>query len=322
MSGYLQGQVWFREVRGSERDVLLAMADHGDDDGTRIYPSMDYLAWKVGLSKRRTQQIVSAMRERGVLIVVREATRYDPTHYRMRLEALPEKAARPGVQSASPLAVRGEIAEPAGVQSERGRGEAQSSPKPSREPSVEPSATGSARAQAELPEDFPDELRPHLRGVYRVLRDLAQRQGARAVAPLSLANVIMARPFKPLVRSAHDYAAWADSKAQRRKDVVSGYRNWLDRVDDAAQTERVDSEGRLTVHDVPRPNGNGNGRGVLHSMTFDDGRSWEELLPHEKRHAMEMYSNGRDPSKPSEEPVPIVPSGRPDFLSSVLADSA
>ena len=94
--------------------------------------------------------------------------------------------------------------------------------------------------RTDLPADFPEELKPHLEVAHRVLTDLAQRQGANAVQIVSLASVVMARRNKPLVRAAHDFAAWADGKAQRRKDVVAGYRNWLDRVDDLAGIERLD----------------------------------------------------------------------------------
>jgi hypothetical protein len=54
---------------------------------------------------------------------------------------------------------------------------------------------------------------------------------------LSLASVVQARPRKPLVRGAHDFASWADGQARRRRDVVSGYRNWLDNTNDLAALE-------------------------------------------------------------------------------------
>lgn len=94
------------------------------------------------------------------------------------------------------------------------------------------------------PDDFPEELLPHLRAVFRVLRGLAERHGAKAVSVPALAQVLMARPHKPLVRAAHDFAGWADGKAQRRKDVVAGYRNWLDRTDDLAAVEPLGDDGR------------------------------------------------------------------------------
>jgi len=108
---------------------------------------------------------------------------------------------------------------------------------------------------AELPEDFPEELLPHLRIVFKVLRDLARRHDAKAVTALSLGSVVMARPRKPLVRAAHDFAAWADGKASRRKDVVAGYRNWLDRTDDLATLEPLNGNGLLSSRDERRRRG-------------------------------------------------------------------
>jgi hypothetical protein len=96
----------------------------------------------------------------------------------------------------------------------------------------------SSSADDELPTGFPVELTPHLNAAEAVLADLAARQGSKAVTRMSLASVIAGRPRKPLVKSARDFASWADGKAQKRRDVVSGYRNWLDRTDDLAATER------------------------------------------------------------------------------------
>lgn len=99
---------------------------------------------------------------------------------------------------------------------------------------------GSSSEKVTLPDDFPDELRPHLKATFRILRSLAERHNAKSVNVVSLASVVMARPRKPLVRCAHDCAAHWDGRAQPVKDVVSAYRNWLDRADDLASTEAID----------------------------------------------------------------------------------
>jgi hypothetical protein len=103
---------------------------------------------------------------------------------------------------------------------------------------VNEGGVGGDGVEPSLPADFPDDLTPHLTAVQSVLGDLAARHGASAVTRLSLASVIAGRPRKPLVKSARDFASWADGKAQKRRDVVAGYRNWLDRTDDLAATER------------------------------------------------------------------------------------
>lgn len=95
------------------------------------------------------------------------------------------------------------------------------------------------RARDEVPDDFPDELRPHAREVYRVLDAIARDCGAKAISPKGLAYVLMARPRRPLVKTAYDLA----SSGRRPRDVVATYRNWLDREEDLAAVERLPGEG-------------------------------------------------------------------------------
>lgn len=115
------------------------------------------------------------------------------------------------------------------------------------------------KEKVDLPRDFPDELKPHLAAAYRVLRDLAERHNAKALSPLGLANVVMARPHKPIVRAAHDCAAYWDDRNQPLRDVVAAYRNWLDKADDLAGIELVDGKGIPTVRQ-PLKAVNGAGR--------------------------------------------------------------
>lgn len=110
-------------------------------------------------------------------------------------------------------------------------------------------ARASASADA-VPDGFPAELRPHAREAMRVLRDAASRQrNAKAVTARALALVIQARPRKPIVAAAYDYAAWLDGK--QRRDLVAGYRNWLDGTADLAALEVLPGEAA-----PPPPGGN------------------------------------------------------------------
>lgn len=115
----------------------------------------------------------------------------------------------------------------------------------SRSTATAKSQSAPSRATAdEVPDDFPDELRPHAREVMRVLRDVAERTPhARAVKVAALASVIMARQRKPLVKAAHDYRAWAIGRNYPHRDVVSAYRNWLEREPDLAAVELVSTSG-------------------------------------------------------------------------------
>lgn len=92
----------------------------------------------------------------------------------------------------------------------------------------------------DLPENFPDELAPHLDAVLPILREVAAAKGGIAVSRGAVARTIMARPRRPIVKAAHDFAAYflGGRGAKRpQRDVVAGYRNWLDRENDLAAPE-------------------------------------------------------------------------------------
>lgn len=59
---------------GSEMLLALAMADHANDDGARIWPSLDELARKTRQSRRTVQRQIAKMLASGWLEQVRTAT--------------------------------------------------------------------------------------------------------------------------------------------------------------------------------------------------------------------------------------------------------
>lgn len=69
MSNKLCGQVWDLALPRSERDVLMAMADNADDDGSRCYPSIDHLAWKTDYSPRQVQRAIASLKAKGIVEV-------------------------------------------------------------------------------------------------------------------------------------------------------------------------------------------------------------------------------------------------------------
>lgn len=87
MSAKLMGQVYSIELGHAEQDVLLAMADHAQDDGSNVFPSVDRIAWKTGYDRRSVQRAMKALREGCVLVETAAATRTLPTEYRIDLGA-------------------------------------------------------------------------------------------------------------------------------------------------------------------------------------------------------------------------------------------
>jgi hypothetical protein len=67
MSIKLMSQVWTLELEHGQQIVLLAMADHADDDGARCYPSVSYLAWKTNYSERQVQRIMAQLQEDQII---------------------------------------------------------------------------------------------------------------------------------------------------------------------------------------------------------------------------------------------------------------
>lgn len=77
---------------GSELLLALALADIGQDDGSRIHPSVQFMAHKTRMSERNIQYLLAKMLERGILQVVRKGGRHNgqnfTTKYRIDIEAL------------------------------------------------------------------------------------------------------------------------------------------------------------------------------------------------------------------------------------------
>lgn len=69
MSIYVQSKLWEHSTqKGSSLLLLLAIADHADDNG-RAYPSIDRLASKTRLSRRQVQALSSDLQNSGDLVV-------------------------------------------------------------------------------------------------------------------------------------------------------------------------------------------------------------------------------------------------------------
>ncbi|MDE2098667.1 MAG: helix-turn-helix domain-containing protein [Patescibacteria group bacterium] len=83
--------VWGCDVSIVEQAILMALADHAHDDGTKVYPSVARIAWKVGASRATVQRVLQRLRSSGVLVVVHQGGGRDATEYTLHLELLPQK---------------------------------------------------------------------------------------------------------------------------------------------------------------------------------------------------------------------------------------
>ncbi|MGC1107110.1 MAG: hypothetical protein WA876_11275 [Candidatus Acidiferrales bacterium] len=67
MSGLLAGKVWHSGLPSLFKPLAACLADEGNDQGEGIYPSIAYLAWKLGTSERSVQRGMRGLREIGVI---------------------------------------------------------------------------------------------------------------------------------------------------------------------------------------------------------------------------------------------------------------
>jgi hypothetical protein len=76
---------------GSEKLTALAMAEHGDPDGSNIYPATHTVAMMTEQSDRTVMRHIDRMVARGWLVMVEErGGRHRPNIYRMPIENIPE----------------------------------------------------------------------------------------------------------------------------------------------------------------------------------------------------------------------------------------
>ena len=88
MSVRVMSGVWEVDLEHGAQGLLLALADHADDDGRRCYPSVPYLAWKTGYSESQVRRIMKQLRESGLIVPVANENggRGNPVEYVIHLE--------------------------------------------------------------------------------------------------------------------------------------------------------------------------------------------------------------------------------------------
>lgn len=69
MSVKVMAAVWEMDLARADKLVLLAFADHADDDGI-CYPSVARIAWKTGYSERSIQRVLRRLEAAEILAIV------------------------------------------------------------------------------------------------------------------------------------------------------------------------------------------------------------------------------------------------------------
>ena len=102
MSVSVMGLCWYTKgLTPAQKVVLVALADHGEDDGSRVFPGVERLTFKTSLSERTVRRVLSDLRGKGLLIVIKDSTFHNTTEYRIdlsELQVLQERPARDAIQ--------------------------------------------------------------------------------------------------------------------------------------------------------------------------------------------------------------------------------
>lgn len=111
MSGLLAGKVWQSALAAELKPLAAALADIASDDGTRIYPSVEYIGWLLGRTRRAVQTGLSKLRKAEILHVVwgGKGGRHSPTEYRLIESKLPSRDPWRNSASIAPFPVNGAV---------------------------------------------------------------------------------------------------------------------------------------------------------------------------------------------------------------------
>lgn len=93
MSKSLESMVWQSALDADLKPLAAVMADMGNDDGYGIYPSVEKLAWLLGVSERAVQYKLRKLRKAGILEVSQVGGGRFTTKHRLVVSKLPARDA-------------------------------------------------------------------------------------------------------------------------------------------------------------------------------------------------------------------------------------
>ena len=152
MSVEVMSAVWRLDLPQNKKLVLLAIADHANDDGI-AWPSQGRIAWKTGYKRRNIKRILDELIEDGFLTVMRLGRgRGNSTVHQLTLQNAPRLSEYNADDYYVPFKEKVSVATPNGVKGALGgekvhseviKGVLANAPEPSLEPSLEPSYSAS-----------------------------------------------------------------------------------------------------------------------------------------------------------------------------------
>ena len=67
MSRQLAGKVWDSGLEARLKPLAAMLADFASDDGTNVFPSIAYMAWRLSRERRSVQYLLRELETIGVL---------------------------------------------------------------------------------------------------------------------------------------------------------------------------------------------------------------------------------------------------------------
>jgi hypothetical protein len=103
MSIKFMAKVYELAIDSDTREILMALADHADDEGYSIFPSVARIAWKIGdgavneegeyKTTRTVQRRIKELIDMGALVELKPSGFHRATEYGLDLSVFPKKAA-------------------------------------------------------------------------------------------------------------------------------------------------------------------------------------------------------------------------------------
>ncbi len=244
MSVKVMSAVWELNLPQNQKLVLLAFADHADDDGV-CYPSVGRIAWKTGISERQVQRIVKKLRAAGLVVLLRNAQggRGNAAVYQVQ----PKKGVK-----LSPFAGMGDsgdiLSESKGCHSQQERvtsgdqkGDIAASPEPSENHHTEPSAklfcAERSKSDHSAQQVFPPSPFPVI--------ELPLNDGRQhAVLPDAVAEWKHLYPAVNVMQELRNMRGWLLANREKRKTrrgIERFINAWLAKRQDKAGTEEMNA---------------------------------------------------------------------------------
>lgn len=92
LSGLLAGKVWHSNLDAELKPLAATLADIADDDGSNIYPSILFVAWRLGRDTSTVDRGLKRLRDMGILEVIEQGGGMGrTTEYRMIERKFPQR---------------------------------------------------------------------------------------------------------------------------------------------------------------------------------------------------------------------------------------